>query len=225
MAAISKPLPGGRSPRGRGRPALFFEHRCDLGSIPAWAGETPKEKRRPRRDWVDPRVGGGDRRRRPAAPVPHGRSPRGRGRRHRLPPWRGHPGSIPAWAGETRRAHPRPTRSSVDPRVGGGDSARAARRACRWGRSPRGRGRQGGVQGDRERPGSIPAWAGETAPRPVLGRPGAVDPRVGGGDPARRLQQGKSGGRSPRGRGRPITAPAARPRFRSIPAWAGETGR
>ena len=112
-------------------------------------------------------------------------------------------GSIPAWAGETRRAGGVHPRYRVYPRVGGGNQIRKSRSSAVRGLSPRGRGKllaAGFCLGVTR---SIPAWAGETMTRPGNTTPPRVYPRVGGGN--------RSGGWTP-GRA-----------FRSIPAWAGET--
>ncbi len=213
----------GRSPRGRGRHVGLLLVEPPQRSIPAWAGETSLEYLRPSIDLVDPRVGGGDSSRRRVISGSSGRSPRGRGRhRQTSATYRGK-GSIPAWAGET----PEPARSCrstwVDPRVGGGDGARA-RRGGEWaGRSPRGRGRRGGMGDSGEPRRSIPAWAGETRSAPTPGGGSAVDPRVGGGDLVRVPTTRSARGRSPRGRGRRARMVHHEGANRSIPAWAGET--
>ena len=75
------------------------------------------------------------------------------------------------------------------------------------------------------RPRSIPAWAGETVRWFRASFAHRVYPRVGGGNASRRIRSDCAGGLSPRGRGkRPHTRIRRRSR-RSIPAWAGETGR
>ena len=113
----------GLSPRGRGKLAELADCNLKDRSIPAWAGETPKHPGRPGPPTVYPRVGGGNW---PAfiGPGPGGGlSPRGRGKRNggfvsgRLV------GSIPAWAGETRRRLLQRQQAGVYPRVGGGNQA------------------------------------------------------------------------------------------------------
>ena len=112
---------------------------------------------------------------------------------------------------------------SVYPRVGGGNQASLSEKFTGAGLSPRGRGKLGGLIPNRKPPGSIPAWAGETARHGRRGRWGAVYPRVGGGNTGRRKQAVRSSGLSPRGRGKPGVIRAAIAIGRSIPAWAGET--
>ncbi len=202
---MAPPAPAltGRSPRGRGRPKNAIRPDVVHGSIPAWAGETPRDHGPGSRPGVDPRVGGGDHVTITFAPYATGRSPRGRGRRSKLVNGAALDRSIPAWAGETAPQTTQVPVRGVDPRVGGGDPWT---RSSPWpdrGRSPRGRGRP------RRRP--------HSGSRP------AVDPRVGGGDGDLGFTVEGENGRSPRGRGRRAPSPGARVPARSIPAWAGET--
>ncbi len=213
----------GRSPRGRGRRPGAPLRRPDLRSIPAWAGETVAVPVHVTANSVDPRVGGGD----PGGAYGHaavmGRSPRGRGRRDVLVIGENWTGSIPAWAGETLCHADDRDGEWVDPRVGGGDRHKAGRPKPPFGRSPRGRGRPAANPIASLPRRSIPAWAGETEVPPAWVSSKMVDPRVGGGDTPHHHHQGPTGGRSPRGRGRPASAPPRGRWRRSIPAWAGET--
>ncbi len=192
-------------------------------SIPAWAGETIRANPAGSATPVDPRVGGGD----TSVTSNHvrrlGRSPRGRGRLELATPPHGRSGSIPAWAGETRRSTWTTSGARVDPRVGGGDGNTSRSMAYRYGRSPRGRGRRCGDRASRRRHGSIPAWAGETEGASTGITTAAVDPRVGGGDSMDEYWERTNTGRSPRGRGRRRLAVRRSPTTGSIPAWAGET--
>ena len=74
-----------------------------------------------------------------------------------------------------------------------------------------------------DRPRSIPAWAGETQWLYRVGTPGAVYPRVGGGNSLIASTAGPVSGLSPRGRGKLQEAFDRISRIGSIPAWAGET--
>ena len=75
----------------------------------------------------------------PASP---GLSPRGRGKRERLPLDVGKTRSIPAWAGETATRPFTEQRQRVYPRVGGGNSAQMNTSNALKGLSPRGRGKR-----------------------------------------------------------------------------------
>ena len=173
---------GGLSPRGRGKRLAFPSNTTRPGSIPAWAGETAGRPAVSELAKVYPRVGGGNLLRRRLLGSNGGLSPRGRGKPSQQWADGGCPGSIPAWAGETRHISAYQGKQEVYPRVGGGN--RYAGRPCPFlaGLSPRGRGKQG----KRRRPcrpsGSIPAWAGETPGLPAGRAVRMVYPRVGGGN-------------------------------------------
>ena len=93
------------------------------------------------------------------------------------------------------------------------------------GLSPRGRGKPGHYQSVDRRRGSIPAWAGETRAGMVGHLLGKVYPRVGGGNRSLVRRSRYPRGLSPRGRGKPSFGILPRRSKRSIPAWAGETGK
>ncbi len=192
----------GRSPRGRGRPTGRGSSSALVRSIPAWAGETLPLPVPWGAGRVDPRVGGGDYASLQTSWWCGGRSPRGRGRLNEAFSANLTNRSIPAWAGETRQAHPGPRGAQVDPRVGGGDRAVSTPSPRVSGRSPRGRGRHRRPDARHLGMGSIPAWAGETGHRHEGETRDQVDPRVGGGDGNREAAVTVLGGRSPRGRGR-----------------------
>ena len=163
------PLPGrrrryprGLSPRGRGKPRRILALGLRPWSIPAWAGETLLPFIRPPGMMVYPRVGGGNLPAGTGETLSQGLSPRGRGKPIPAVPHTGHPGSIPAWAGETDPRSPAYRASRVYPRVGGGNRSPQSRIQGIQGLSPRGRGkpRNSGALSAPFR--SIPAWAGET---------------------------------------------------------------
>ena len=152
----------GLSPRGRGKRNGEYRVKGWRRSIPAWAGETRGARRGADGRAVYPRVGGGNLTASSFASHISGLSPRGRGKRPRSPLLPSLPGSIPAWAGETSTQSPRPLRSAVYPRVGGGNVGSRPDNVNNLGLSPRGRGKlaRAGSAAVEER--SIPAWAGET---------------------------------------------------------------
>ena len=153
----------GLSPRGRGKLNLDFEGIAPVGSIPAWAGETPVFQRKIRCFRVYPRVGGGNITRNSLRGYHRGLSPRGRGKP--LPPETigSTSRSIPAWAGETRQEERSRGQRRVYPRVGGGNELRRTMYTASCGLSPRGRGKLGGKRALGGVVWSIPAWAGETS--------------------------------------------------------------
>ncbi len=218
-------VPLGPSPRGRGRPRRRADGRVPTRSIPAWAGATPRACPVASPRGVHPRVGGGDPRVAVSGRLVDGPSPRGRGRQRGASVGRHRRGSIPAWAGATPARCGLGRAAGVHPRVGGGDDSATSTRVRAEGPSPRGRGRRQRDQHPRAGRGSIPAWAGATASSGASPRPSRVHPRVGGGDASSTAKVGVPSGPSPRGRGRPRANLLRVATHRSIPAWAGATGR
>ena len=101
------------------------------GSIPAGAGETPRNRPAARCWRVDPRGCGGDAGKGVAYVYIRGRSPRVRGRRDKPNICHAPVGSIPAGAGETPLEKMCDAVFRVDPRGCGGDRPGARRRGSR----------------------------------------------------------------------------------------------
>ena len=155
--------------------------------------------------------------------TPNGLSPHGRGKRCQNPfcticLW-----SIPARAGETCRQSEQRKPFQVYPRTGGGNRWTGGLRRSDRGLSPHGRGKPTEAAPDTPPPGSIPARAGETAPRPGPAQPPPVYPRTGGGNPSSDRQTTSFSGLSPHGRGKRERFRGRKALPRSIPARAGET--
>ena len=91
------------------------------------------------------------------------------------------------------------------------------------GLSPRGRGKPPPHPRVGRRPGSIPAWAGETSAVSLSAGCSAVYPRVGGGNAVTLGVDNGQRGLSPRGRGKHFRPTDDVLGGGSIPAWAGET--
>ena len=91
----------GLSPHGRGKPMAKRTRKGAAGSIPARAGETPGLTPKRLSGWVYPRTGGGNRPQDVIRLCRQGLSPHGRGKLRLGSRRNGHPGSIPARAGET----------------------------------------------------------------------------------------------------------------------------
>ena len=193
----------GLSPRGRGKHPAFYLADLGLRSIPAWAGETWRSMVKLRRQPVYPRVGGGNQPSRGKYIGEQGLSPRGRGKRHISLVRALVGGSIPAWAGETCRRELWGGPAEVYPRVGGGNLPIPIAKRNRHGLSPRGRGKLKGYLAGFLLFGSIPAWAGETQPKPGQSSRHPVYPRVGGGNHQPVIIRDGRQGLSPRGRGKP----------------------
>jgi hypothetical protein len=120
ICAIIVPTGTGPSPRRRGSRCLVLRTCHDGGSIPAQAGEPLPRSAHLSRWRVHPRAGGGAGKT-PARPdAIKGPSPRRRGSRDVQLGLRLDDGSIPAQAGEPRRAARSEVRRRVHPRAGGG---------------------------------------------------------------------------------------------------------
>ena len=193
----------GLSPRGRGNRGLRIPTWWSDRSIPAWAGQPQGASQPIRRSPVYPRVGG--------ATVPDaghggdegGLSPRGRGNRWAMAAPGAVGRSIPAWAGQPRKAASGMTMPGVYPRVGGATTAVGVHIDDQGGLSPRGR--------------------GNPLSSPCVTR--GVYPRVGGATASIAVNVWKWMGLSPRGRGNPDQILSWDGSDRSIPAWAGQPPR
>ncbi len=214
----------GLSPRVRGKHSVVSVSAMVSGSIPACAGETYPVADVPFSIPVYPRVCGGNWHIGAPRYMARGLSPRVRGKPYQSYEMWLEDRSIPACAGETASISIVFALLSVYPRVcggngGGGDSVVGA-----GGLSPRVRGKQCGTIVIRSQTGSIPACAGETAATTYIAPNGTVYPRVCGGNLVGFIVIVNSFGLSPRVRGKPLRLTLRRPKKRSIPACAGETG-
>ena len=157
----------GLSPRGRGKPSAACSSSAHARSIPAWAGETHRNRNASSSARVYPRVGGGNDFMMQRYGTLSGLSPRGRGKQPKICQAFLGGRSIPAWAGETYEWTDTMNAASVYPRVGGGNISRISTTAVARGLSPRGRGKHDYRYPPPQARGSIPAWAGETT-RPSI---------------------------------------------------------
>ena len=170
-------------------------------------------------------MGGENRSRRRGSGGRSGSSPRGRGK---LRSWLlASVGGrlIPAWAGKTSPRLYQRRGTWAHPRVGGENACTSADRASSTGSSPRGRGKLGLEDGGGGLHRLIPAWAGKTPPTWETCQTTQAHPRVGGENGGNSGDHEEDRGSSPRGRGKPTTAPPAIQAVRLIPAWAGKTLR
>ena len=131
--------------------------------------------------------------------------------------------SIPARAGETRRATSCSRSTTVHPRACGGNQAGDFLLPLYNGPSPRVRGKRGNFDRYETLYGSIPARAGETPRRARRRTPTWVHPRACGGNVRRNASGSRLGGPSPRVRGKHSCPGGSGSLRRSIPARAGET--
>ena len=121
------PASAGLSPRVRGKRPLPSRIGVSTRSIPACAGETGTNHRKPPESEVYPRVCGGNGLFPSEGLFEQGLSPRVRGKRFSKRAIGGIPGSIPACAGETRSCNRLRPAGTVYPRVCGGNSSRVVR--------------------------------------------------------------------------------------------------
>ena len=211
----------GPSPRARGIPAADMVPRSASRSIPASAGNPRTTSRASSAPPVHPRERGesawGD----ASAWASLGPSPRARG----IPDQRRlHDAcrrSIPASAGNPRRACPGGAGRWVHPRERGESGAADERQIVETGPSPRARGIRAGAVPAVGSAGSIPASAGN----PASGSPArwgpAVHPRERGESRVTPPPPRTFGGPSPRARGIPSKVSAPSAAAGSIPASAG----
>ena len=130
--------------------------------------------------------------------------------------------SIPAYAGEPPFVLACVVDVEVYPRVCGGTRPFRQVAAAAEGLSPRMRGNRGKARLPPAAPGSIPAYAGEPAPRCTPRTGTTVYPRVCGGTRPVYIAGHKQQGLSPRMRGNPGTDSTLPNTAGSIPAYAGE---
>ena len=94
-------VPGGSSPRGRGKPVSVCDSAGSRGLIPAWAGKTCYASHTQQPTAAHPRVGGENPLCTRTVCLVKGSSPRGRGKPDGPGPARRRWRLIPAWAGKT----------------------------------------------------------------------------------------------------------------------------
>ena len=131
--------------------------------------------------------------------------------------------SIPACAGETISYGVKRIDDEVYPRVCGGNRERVGDDGATQGLSPRVRGKPSARDASSPSERSIPACAGETRCPPQTPLPGAVYPRVCGGNVAADALLVWRQGLSPRVRGKLVANALPKNPDGSIPACAGET--
>ena len=191
-------------------------------SIPAGAGEPGVGRRSSVAPGVYPRGCGGTGAHSNRATVPTGLSPRVRGNRAASACTIRPEGSIPAGAGEPRRAIRAPALGWVYPRGCGGTGRFAATATTFTGLSPRVRGNHLVVLLAERRHRSIPAGAGEPGASSISPRRSRVYPRGCGGTVCTTWAWAAALGLSPRVRGNRQTWGRKDAAYGSIPAGAGE---
>ena len=192
----------GSPPRGRGKGGHSDDCRRTHGITPAWAGKSCGLHVYIYCIQDHPRVGGEKCRGAPAATLPPGSPPRGRGKVLDVVRFVGFLRITPAWAGKSRRGHIRTEADQDHPRVGGEKNSSGGLELIDFGSPPRGRGKARGVLYSVCKERITPAWAGKSN---LLGQSpwkSEDHPRVGGEKrfPHRSLL--RHPGSPPRGRGK-----------------------
>ena len=208
--------------RGTRTPDLFC---CNvIGIIPAYAGNTWRCARSGRTVRDHPRVCGEHMAFRADADQTTGSSPRMRGTPHAGLLDAAHFGIIPAYAGNTKDVWIFYRNPEDHPRVCGEHAGPHGWARALVGSSPRMRGTQYEPCRPCRQPGIIPAYAGNTCPRPAWRPSNGDHPRVCGEHWINARRTVKIMGSSPRMRGtRGLAVYPIRP-GRIIPAYAGNTG-
>ena len=220
---VSWPCSPGSSPRERGTLGHYTAERFFFRFIPARAGNTTSSSARLRPWPVHPRASGEHDFGSGLDDVSRGSSPRERGTRAGLSPFRRGYRFIPARAGNTSHLLAVFSRQAVHPRASGEHFSRNPALALADGSSPRERGTLQRWIGDQVALRFIPARAGNTAFwRKNYGRR-PVHPRASGEHALPVFAAGTAAGSSPRERGTQRSDDVQSPVHRFIPARAGNT--
>ena len=216
-------VPGGSSPRVRGKRREGPDLAAAVRLIPARAGKTARAQNLLATRRAHPRACGENGAKVRIWPPPFGSSPRVRGKPRPRLQVAGEPGLIPARAGKTAWPHPGRGPAWAHPRACGENSCAHARARAPDGSSPRVRGKPVVLQARAGRRGLIPARAGKTARG--AGRPGRgrAHPRACGENCWWEVREMKILGSSPRVRGKQLSYCRFENPIGLIPARAGKT--
>ena len=213
----------GLSPRVRGKPRGRGGGARDTRSIPAGAGKTSTGPNRGAMTTVYPRGCGENSAFTSSDTRASGLSPRVRGKRSLGGRSSHAPRSIPAGAGKTPQSASGGVQGAVYPRGCGENAGQGKSLPRNTGLSPRVRGKRRAGVNAVVNGRSIPAGAGKTFENLRTLTANEVYPRGCGENSSSLPASVRSRGLSPRVRGKPLRAPRAAFRARSIPAGAGKT--
>ena len=194
----------GSPPHGRGTP-------------PGWPGRGGCSI------WAHPRMGGEHLRRRSRLRCTAGSPPHGRGTLLANEAAERRTGLTPAWAGNTHCATMRAIHDGAHPRMGGEHHCRNPVTVPQAGSPPHGRGTPSRPWREQPTPGLTPAWAGNTAIRPMASAHVQAHPRMGGEHNGAPTATITVTGSPPHGRGTHLEHPRWCRRCGLTPAWAGNT--
>ncbi len=215
----------GTSPRMRGKRFRIIEKPYGIRNIPAYAGKTPRFRRRFSRFPEHPRVCGENGSGVGVAGLACGTSPRMRGKRMEIQANPKPRRNIPAYAGKTYQAAKTQGGQQEHPRVCGENEPSTPSNSRPSGTSPRMRGklRDENHEGGCLR--NIPAYAGKTRHGAWPGQVREEHPRVCGENFTHLPLSMLRCGTSPRMRGKRKRDSHCDGKNRNIPAYAGKTYR
>ena len=213
----------GPSPHARGTRQARCVGQVPRRSIPACAGNTPRQTWWSGTGTVHPRMRGEHASPLSGSALSSGPSPHARGTPAHAPAGTTGQRSIPACAGNTPNHQPMPDPRTVHPRMRGEHFASAAWAKPIAGPSPHARGTRTKATCARRTSRSIPACAGNTAPAACPPAPCTVHPRMRGEHVKNELAPLQARGPSPHARGTRPAAVRDLAQPRSIPACAGNT--
>ena len=213
----------GSSPRRRGPQVSDRGTHLPARLIPAQAGTTTDELRRPQRLQAHPRAGGDHSMGWVVRKTRLGSSPRRRGPQRHPQPGTFRARLIPAQAGTTTSLGLRRRAQRAHPRAGGDHATDGLNSGSSDGSSPRRRGPPQRWPGRKRPPRLIPAQAGTTCWRVFLALTHGAHPRAGGDHMTSRRASLTDAGSSPRRRGPHPVQWDAHAASRLIPAQAGTT--
>ena len=170
----------GSSPHTRGAPPLRSTRPAGTRIIPAYAGSTGSTSHKPSGMPDHPRIRGEHVDGREFFVDAPGSSPHTRGAQGNPDVHRNRLRIIPAYAGSTRRASPRPSARRDHPRIRGEHTTAGGSPRISLGSSPHTRGALGVYDGIVEFTGIIPAYAGSTSPKGEKVGAGRDHPRIRG---------------------------------------------
>lgn len=152
----------GSPPRGRGKGHGCHQTAVVVGITPAWAGKRSQVAAALQSGWDHPRVGGEKCRGAPAATLPPGSPPHGRGKAFSVLRRQFRFRITPAWAGKRSSGPAFPSPRWNHPRMGGEKYDCTGQEFTNWGSPPRRRGKDRRLVVDVLPEGITPAWAGKS---------------------------------------------------------------
>ena len=218
------PRSTGSPPHGRGKANETASEVARLGITPAWAGKSDEYATTGLVNKDHPRMGGEKCRGAPAATLPPGSPPHGRGKDGSEKQLPGGTWITPAWAGKRKKRKEKMLTPWDHPRMGGEKVLLPSNRTPRPGSPPHGRGKVRFCMRSSICDRITPAWAGKR--QPTVRRRGCLrdHPRMGGEKLHPAVFLPAAIGSPPHGRGKDEVDENKCEGTRITPAWAGKSG-